>query len=876
MLNLNAGIKRKLTLVTAPAGFGKTTVVTQWLSQQDLPIAWLSLDKNDNDLTRFLSYFVAALQRVSPQIGTAAHALLRSPQPPSPSVLLTLLINNIVAEAAPFILVLDDYHVIDAQAVHDGLTFFLEHMPSIVHLVITSRTDPPLPLSRLRVRQQLNEIREAALRFSLAEATAFLNESMDLSLSVTQVTALAERTEGWIASLQLAALAMQAVPNRDNIDHFLDAFTGSHHYIVDYLLDEVLQQCTPEIQHFLLQTAVLNRFCAPLCAAVTGQPDCQTTLTLLQRQNLFVVPLDDQRQWYRYHHLFAAALRQQVSLSDQIVGHRRAAQWYYDQPNMMDEAIYHGLQAGDAAQTAQWIAATAPGTLWGRGEATKLQRQIEGLPANQLAHYPQLAAFLAWAYYIRGELQQAKIVMAQAVAAREGRVDVATQKLITGLATALQAFVVRAQGDFEQSIQLSERALTQLVDHSKMLQAILYFNLGAAYDHIGRLTQAREASQKLLKVTEGTDNTYLRLEAMGGLAYVTHEQGQLHQAYDICQEALQMVGKRPLPGVAIIHSQLANLLYEWNKLEQADVHASEAIALAKQSGLLSVLPFSYFRRAVIALHREDKTAVDHYRQQILQVNQKIPTSFLDTLLKILIADLDLRSHHVDRAWRWLQTTDLLTRDLSQQANTLEMYPFIVSAQIAIEHCRVHSDAALLATTIKRLHQLQQIVINVGHIQFQIKIQLLLTLAYKLQKDDATTLAILSETLLLAEPAQHCRIFIDLGVAMAGSLQLAQKKGIAPDYTARLLENFVAEKLIPNQQERLVTPEFALAEPLHKQELAILRLIAAGLTNRQIAEERFLSVNTVKWYIKRLYEKLAVHNRIEAIARAAELDLLSHS
>lgn len=567
-------------------------------------------------------------------------------------------------------------------------------------------------------------------------------------------------------------------------------------------------------------------------------------------------------------------LQQQLGQEVKQSLHGKAAHWYQAQPGMLDSAIFHALQAGDDVRAAKWIAQTAPDTLWGRGEATRLCRLIESLPPEKLTHYPLLSALLAWAYYISGKPSKASGKMARAVAdlAQNGVED--QDELVMGLAAALQAFEARTAGDFEQSIQLGLQALAQLVDQNKMLQAILYFNLGAAYDHIGNLRQASEAAQKLLLAIEGTDNSYLRLEALGGLAHVAYERGQLHRAMEICQEALFVVGERPLPGVAIIKSSLANLFYEWNELEQSDKYAQEAIKLAEQSGLVSELPTPYYRRALIALHHGDETAVPHYRQQILQVIQKVPTPFIKTVLNLQIADLDLRSNHLDKAWRWLQTTDLLTKDLTNRANTLEMNTFIVSIQIAIEHCRVHSESDLLVAIVDRLRQLLHSAKNVGHIQFQIKIQLLLALTYDLQNSQTLAMVALKETFPLTEPEKYCRIFVDLGEPMANLILAIQKDHGSSPYIAELLSVFAAENLLPPQTEIPRLLESPQIEPLHKQEQAILRLMAAGLSNRQIAEELFLSVNTVKWYIKSLYEKLGVRNRVEAVALATELGLIS--
>jgi LuxR family maltose regulon positive regulatory protein len=569
-------------------------------------------------------------------------------------------------------------------------------------------------------------------------------------------------------------------------------------------------------------------------------------------------------------------LRQQPETTDPQTLHHRASLWYQSQPDMMDEAINHALQAGDDASAAQWIANTAPDTLWGRGEASGLQRQIERLPPDRLPQNPQLSAFLAWTYYLTGEPGKAERLMQRTVSELPETAEATTKEIVTGLGNALQAFITRANGDLEQSITLSRQALAQLAGQNIMLTAILYFNLGAAYDHSGNLTQASQVAQELLQITQGSGNTYLRLQAMDGLAGIAQNCGQLHQSYDICQEALRMVGHQIFPGTSIIQTNLANLLYEWNELEQSEKHIRQAIALGRQSGFYGELQHAYFRRAMIALRQGDKETVERYRKRIWQLSQNTPTPFIELLLKALLADLDLQSGHLDRAWRWLETSSSLDTTLPNVATMLRMPPYIVAARVVIARCRAQFDADLLSETVQRLQQLCRDMGDECRIHFQIKLQLLLALAYDLRQDKEAALAALTEALTLAEPSQYCRTFIDHGLPMAMLLKSAQMKGVLSDYSAWLLSVFASENIIPGQQDISTSSDVALAEPLHEQEMAILRLIAVGLTNRQIADELYLSVNTVKWYIKRLYEKLDVHNRVEAIARAKELGLIPGS
>jgi len=393
---LNKGLHRKLTLISAPAGFGKTTVVSDWIRQSEIPVAWLSLDDGDNDPVQFLTYFIATLEQIDNTIGQTGQGMLQSPQPPPPEALITALINEIAAVPSQFVLVLDDYHLIEAQAIHDALTFLLEHLPPRMHLIIAAREDPPLSLARLRARGQLTELRATDLRFTSAEAAEFLIQVMDLNLSAEDIAALETRTEGWIAGLQLAAISMQG---RADTASLVQSFTGSHRHVLDYLVEEVLEQQSESVQAFLLHTSILDRLTGTLCDAVTGQDNGRATLEILDRANLFIVPLDDERRWYRYHHLFGDLLRQRLrqTQSEQVPTlHNKASEWY-EQKGFVDEAIDHALR-GECFERAVHLIEAHVDTIWQRGEHAKLRRWLDRLPAEVSSSKPQLCIFRA--YYL--------------------------------------------------------------------------------------------------------------------------------------------------------------------------------------------------------------------------------------------------------------------------------------------------------------------------------------------------------------------------------------------------------------------------------------------------------------------------------------------
>jgi LuxR family maltose regulon positive regulatory protein len=394
---LDEGLRlgHRLTLVSAPAGFGKTTLLSEWCAGCGRPVAWLSLDEGDNDPARFLAYLVAALQTVEVDIGAGVVAALQSPQPPSMEAGLTLLINEMTTISDPFALVLDDYHLITAQPIQDGLTFLLDHLAPQMHLCIAGRADPPLPLARLRARGQLTELRAADLRFTPGEAAAFLNTSVGLNLSNAEVAALDARTEGWIAGLQMAALSMRG---RQDLPGFIRAFTGTHRFVLDYLVEEVLEQQSPGIQRFLLKTSVLERLAAPLCDAVTAGSDSRTILGQLDRDHLFLIPLDNERRWYRYHHLFADLLRSRLKQTDPDrapILRRRASEWY-EQHGLIVDAVSHAFAAGDIGQVARLVEGNVL-AMMGHGELTTVMRWLDGLPAGMVRSRPWLSIARAWA-----------------------------------------------------------------------------------------------------------------------------------------------------------------------------------------------------------------------------------------------------------------------------------------------------------------------------------------------------------------------------------------------------------------------------------------------------------------------------------------------
>jgi len=592
---LNDGLHRKLTLISAPAGFGKTTLVSEWVEQLRLDdskenqnkykIAWFSLDENDKDPARFLTYFISALNRtegIEATIGEGALTMLQSPQPPPTEAILTSLINEIAAIPDRIIIVLDDYHVLESSQVDDALTLLLEHLPPQLHLVIATREDPHLPLSRLRARGQLTELRAADLRFTTSEAAEFLNQVMGRDLSAENIAALEARTEGWIAGLQLAAISLQGHADTSRL---IQSFTGSHRLVLDYLIEEVLNQQPLNVQNFLLQTAILNRLTGSLCDAITGQENGQAILEMLDRANLFIVPLDNERRWYRYHHLFADLLRQRLKQTQpeqlQIL-HRSASEWY-EQNGFVDEAIEHALRAENFERAASLIEEHVD-ALWQRGEHSKLRRWLAGLPGELVFSKPHLCILQAWDLFTSGHQDAAERSLQAAEKVLDTNTDLATETSlmehkqlseydrmkILGRAAAIRAFLAFYRGDVQGISQYSHQALEFLPEDDLAWRSTTTVALGDAYSLIGEMEAAYRVRLEALEASKAAGNIYMILISSMKLAVTMRQQGWLERVIEICQRQLLLANESGLSQTVVVGWLLAiwgEVLAEVNDLD---------------------------------------------------------------------------------------------------------------------------------------------------------------------------------------------------------------------------------------------------------------------------------------------------------------------
>src|SRR3989440_269618 len=586
---LNEGLHRKLTLIAAPAGFGKTTLVSQWLAGGSRPTAWLSLDEGENDLTRFLTYLVAALQTIAPTIGEGVLGALQSPQPPPPEAILTALLNDLTTISDHFVLVLDDYHVLDAKAIDHALTYLVEHLPPQMHLVIATREDPQLPLARLRARGQLTELRAVDLRFTPSEAAEFLNQGMGLNLSAEDIARLSTRTEGWIAGLQLAAISMQG---QQDTTSFITSFTGSHHFVLDYLVEEVLQQQPESIQTFLLRTSILDRLCGPLCDAVLLTPSGsgQATLESIEHANLFLVPLDNERRWYRYHQLFADLLRQRLhqrsasspgdEVGDVTELHCRASVWYEDH-GLEIEAFHHAAAAHDVERAERLIEGEGM-PLQFRGAGAPVLNWLESLPRTALDARPSLWVTYASTLLFGGQhtAVEQKLQAAEVALQGSGPDDRTTD--LVGRIASMRVTLAVIQHDVETIITQSRRALEYLHPDNLPVRTATTWTLGYAYQLQGDRAAASQAYIEVISIGKSFGDSIYTIAATINLGQLQEADNQLSLATRTYRHVLQLAGDPPQPIACEAYLGLARITYQWNDLDTAQQHGQQCLQLTRQ------------------------------------------------------------------------------------------------------------------------------------------------------------------------------------------------------------------------------------------------------------------------------------------------------
>ncbi len=844
---LNGGVTTdgvKLTLIMAPAGYGKTTLAAQWVQQLGRPVAWVSLDESENDLGRFLAYLFNAIGLVNePLVTEIIGRLTAGYAHNSIDALLTNLLNDISSSPHCLAITLDDYHLINNPRIDDVVNFLLQNAPANLHLIITSRSEPNLPIATLRAHNQLQVITAKELRLSLAECRHFVSTTMGLELPIEQVTQLDEQTEGWVTGLQLATLALQ-----EGVD-LAQAFSGSQRYLVDYLGEQVLAGQSAEIHNFLLHTAILKQFNADLCAAVTGIPDCQHILEHLEATHLFLVPLDAERRWYRYHHLFGEFLHGRLTAQCDEVDiqqlHLYAARWYHEQ-GLASEAVEHALAAGAFGFSAELLQEIARGILM-YGEGALLRRWLESLPDELLANNPQLALIYGWTLVRTGDLRSA-MSLTETIAPQLDEIVT-----LRGEWAALRARVAGFKGWTEKNVKFSNKALAHLPADQHGLRSEVAINLGFSHLDQNDLTAARAAFQRAAQPS--SPDLWAKMFATFYLGHTHKRQGQLREAMAVFEQGYQEAidycrqQKQLSPAIGFMHVGMGEILLEWNRLDEARHHLQTALQMGQRGGDVKML--AYALPALMRLSLAQGNVAEAHRMVDLEEARydKARPSFWRARLALQTGE-----HEILRQWETkqeIEVGDSAEKIANNPGNylTLAIWRTIEGRYAGV--VRLFESLLTYATSQKHTN-----------FYLTVLVQKAIALAKMGAMGDAA--AAFQRALTLAEPHGYVRLFLDGdAIILMRLLNQAAQGSISAEY---------AQSLLAQTTDAL--PDDPLPTPLSPRELEVLNHLASGLSNRQISTQLVVSINTVKAHTRRLYEKLNVNSRSQAVARARELNLLA--
>jgi LuxR family maltose regulon positive regulatory protein len=881
---LNDGIEqnRRLTYISAPAGYGKSTLLSQWVSQLDLPVAWLSLEKEDNVPSRFWSYFVYALHSIpslqQAGIGETMLQARQSPQPPPMETLLANLLNDLAQLKDRVLLVLDDLHAITEGQIHQDLVFLIDHLPrseSGLHLVIASRMDPPWPMARWRAHSELTEVRAVDLRFSLYEVKIFLNDIMRLKLDVREIALLGQRTEGWIAGLQMAALLMQGRlrdQGSSGVASFIETFSSSNRFILDYLMEEVISQQPGEMRDFLQATSILEQFTASLCDALLGRQDSQTILNQVEQANLFLIPLDEERRWYRYHKLFADLLRKHLKQTqpEKILElHQRASDWFSEN-NFLAEAIDHALDAGDIGRVNRFVSGNALAMVE-HAELQAVLQHFEQMSEQEICSKPWLCVAYAWVQaYVDPSREIGKIITGAMEGISEVE-DALERQHLTSHLDAIWAYVAWVKGEPDKALEFARSALASLPDDDWMTRTHALNIEGLAFQYLGDLPAAIQSFEAAAAAGQRTGKAYESFHAYTNWAYAEVLRGRLHQAYSLCQQVLSLAEKdglhsKGLPVLAYAYTTLSLVQLEWNNVESALQNARQGVALAEQWNQADTLHFSLSCLSDTLNAAGNSVEAYTVNQRSMLLATKVSPWFVrisasdEILLNLAKGDIPAAARRFAELEPLVEKRDIIGRFMVVKVSLLYAqgsYLDVITVLDEVMDEIMHSEGFWYPMNLLSLRALALHVLG--------------------REDEAVQ--IISSCLTRAKPEGFVRVFVKHGTPMHRLLELAAKQGVEVEYIHQLLPAFniptapIVSRAPGTFGTRSQHPGVALVEPLSERELQVLRLLDSPLTSEEIGRELYVSANTVRTHIRNIYGKLDVHGRLEAIRKARELKLI---
>ena len=866
---LDSGSKRKLTLVSAPAGFGKTTLVSEWIDKTSKPCAWLSLDNDDNELQRFLIYLVNAIKQIDNSVGDEVLKVLNATKTEPEKDLLIKFADELGDINDNFTLVLDDYHVIINESIHDTVDFIIDYMPDNMHLVMITRSDPPLPLARLRVRSEITEVRAADLRFSEAETKSFFNDLMDLNLSEDEVAALENRTEGWIASLQLAGLSMQGIKDKKK---FISAFSGSHRFIIDYLVDEVLSRQTKEVQEFLLKTSILKRLSAPLCNELLTITNSQEILDELEKNNLFLVSLDNEREWYRYHHLFGDFLNQRLKEKEPEALnplHKRAAAWLGSNEQTM-EAIAHAIEGEDLKMAADIIEPIAQGMIID-SQVLPLLNWKSKLSEDIISKRPWISTAFAWSCILAGMNQEdvEPLLDLAETAINEDKSGDDIDLELLGYVTAARAFMAIGKGKLDDLIKdsIKMKAMKQIPDDNIFLQAALNLNLGSAYYVHGEFEDAKKYLVDGSKLSMESKSYSSALLGKSYLGYMQITEGFFQESIQTFNKVIEIGteagGGQPIPSTGYGYMGLGQVFYEWNNLSDAEINIKRGIELGDKINNLTTGIRGNL--ALVKLKQAQKDfdlaeAALNLAMEMAPRGIRVPEG-----LQISAWEMELKLAKgvtIDTA-AW---ADVRSEQLGETLEYIDLRLDIALAKIRIDQERPADALNVLKKLLKDARE-------AGRRGDAIEILTLVAIAEMQSENTDVAMSEFKNALDLGEPKRYVRTFIDQGKAVEGLLKKAISEEIKVDYASMLLKSLIADSKISKSSRAKAAKEQPLVDPLSERELEVLALVAERLQYQEIADRLVVSLNTIRTHSKSIYSKLGVNSAAQAADKARELGLI---